>query len=186
MSKSGVDTIVSDYFARLRRALASLPRSRRNQLLEDLREHVIMARSGLGEETELSVREILEHLGTPEDIAAEALADAARPPGRRRLRPGPLTRRKALVLAASAAVLAGGGTFAALSAAGRPAAASARTDAAVVPDANSHCFPQTSAATSGGPAATLTGKATEVAHGTVAGHRWSLWSARGQSGANGL
>jgi len=30
MSKSGVDTIVSAYFARLRRALAPLPRSRRN------------------------------------------------------------------------------------------------------------------------------------------------------------
>ena len=186
MSKSGVDTIVSDYFVRLRRALAPLPRSRRNQLLEDLREHVTVARGGLSQETELSVREILEHLGTPEDIAAEALADSARPPGRWRLRPGPLTRRKALVLAASAALLAGGGTFAALSASGRPVPPSARTDAAVVPDANSHCFPQTSAAASGGPAATLTGKATEVAHGTAAGHRWSLWSARGQSGANGL
>ena len=186
MSKSGVDTIVSAYFARLRRALAPLPRSRRNQLLEDLREHVTVARGGLSQETELSVREILEHLGTPEDIAAEALADSARPPGRWRLRFGPLTRRKALVLAASAALLAGGGTFGALSASGRPVPPSARTDAAVVPDANSHCFPQTSAATSGGPAATLTGKAAEVAHGTVAGHRWSLWSARGQSGANGL
>jgi hypothetical protein len=186
MSKSGVDTIVSDYFARLRRALAPLPRSRRNQLLEDLREHVTVARGGLSQETELSVREILEHLGAPEDIAAEALADSARPPGRWRLRPGPLTRRKVLVLAASAAVLAGGGTFAALSASGRPVPASARTAAAVVPYANSDCSPQTSAATSGGPAATLTGKATEVAHGTVAGHGWSLWSARGRSGANGL
>jgi hypothetical protein len=194
MSKSGVDTIVSDYFARLRRALAPLPRSRRNQLLEDLREHVIMARSGLGEETELSVREILDHLGTPEDIAAEALAAAPRTPGRgRRLqagrwrpRPGRLTRRKALVVATAVAVLAAGGTFAAISASGGPLPASAKTDAAVVPDANSDCVPQTDAATSGGPVSTLTGKATEVAHGTVAGHAWSLWSARGQSGANGL
>ena len=51
---------------------------------------------------------------------------------------------------------------------------------------DSDCYPQTNAATSGGPAATLAAKATEVAHGTVAGHAWSLWSARGQSGANGL
>ena len=89
MSKSGVDTIVSDYFARLRRALAPLPRSRRNQLLEDLREHVTVARGGLSQETELSVREILEHLGTPEDIAAEALADSARPWSRTRIRTAP-------------------------------------------------------------------------------------------------
>jgi hypothetical protein len=54
------------------------------------------------------------------------------------------------------------------------------------PGPDSNCFPQTDAATSGGPATTLTSKATEVAHGTVAGHGWSLWSAHGQSGANGL
>jgi hypothetical protein len=36
MSSSGVEGIVNDYFARLRRALAPLPRSRRNQLLDDL------------------------------------------------------------------------------------------------------------------------------------------------------
>jgi len=33
MSGSGVDGIVSDYFARLRRALAPLPRSRRNTVV---------------------------------------------------------------------------------------------------------------------------------------------------------
>jgi hypothetical protein len=54
------------------------------------------------------------------------------------------------------------------------------------PAPDSDCFPRTNAATSGGPAATLTSTATEVAHGTVAGHSWSLWSAHGQSGANGL
>jgi integrase len=108
MSKSGVDAIVSDYFTRLRRALAPLPRNRRNQLLEDLREHVTLARAGLSEETELSVREIFDHLGTPEDIAAEALAASPRTPGRWRRRLGPLTRRKAAVVATAVAVLAAG------------------------------------------------------------------------------
>jgi hypothetical protein len=118
MSKSGVDAIVSDYFARLRRALAPLPRSRRNQLLEDLREHVSMARARLSEESELSVREIFEHLGTPDDIAAEALAPSPRRPGRWRLRPGrwrlrpgPFTRRTGLALATAVAVVTAGGTF---------------------------------------------------------------------------
>jgi hypothetical protein len=186
MSKSGVDAIVSDYFARLKRALAPLPRSRRNQLLEDLREHVSIARAGLSEESELSVREIFEHLGTPDDIAAEALAPSPRRPGRWRLRPGPFTRRTGIALATAVAVVTAGGTFVAIAASSGPSPAAARTDAAVVPFANSDCSPQTDAATSGGPASTLTGKATEVAHGTVAGHSWSLWSAHGQSGANGL
>jgi hypothetical protein len=193
MSKSGVDAIVTDYFARLRRALAPLPRSRRNQLLEDLREHVSIARAGLSEESELSVREIFEHLGTPDDIAAEALAPSLQRPGRwrlrrgrSRLRPGPFTRRTGLALATAVAVVTAGGTFVAIAASSGASSAAARTDAAVIPFANSHCSPQTDAATSGGPASTLTGKATEVAHGAVAGHSWSLWSARGQSGANGL
>jgi hypothetical protein len=186
MSGSGVEGIVSDYFARLRRALARLPRSRRNQLLEDLREHVTMARAGLSDESELSVREILEHLGAPEEIAAEALAASPRPPGRWRAVPRPLTRRKALVLVTAIATLAAGGTFAGIFASSGPPPAAARTDAAVVPNANSDCSPQTNAATSGGPASALTGRATEVAHGTVAGRGWSLWSARGRSGATGL
>ncbi len=81
MSESGVEAIVSDYFSRLKQALAPLPRSRRNQLLDDLHEHVTMARADLADESELSVREILEHLGTPEEIAAEALAGSRRDGG---------------------------------------------------------------------------------------------------------
>src|ERR1700678_447096 len=152
MSKSGVDAIVTDYFARLRRALAPLPRSRRNQLLEDLREHVSVARAGLSEESELSVREIFEHLGTPDDIAAEALAPSPqRPgrwrlrPGRSRLRPGPFPRRTGLALATAVAVVTAGGTFVAIAASSGASSAAARTDAAVVPFANSDCSPQTGA-----------------------------------------
>ena len=195
MTSPEVEAIARDYLARLERALAPLPRSRRNQLLEDVREHVTLARAGLSEESELSVREIFEHLGPPEDIAAEALATSPRPPGlwrlvpgplNRREAPGPFNRRKALALATAVAVLAAGGAFAGLIASSGSSPAAVRTEAAVVPIANSDCSPQTNAATSSGPAATLTSKATEVAHGTVAGNRWSLWSARGQSGANGL
>ena len=72
------EAIVRDYFARLKRALAPLPGSRRNQLLDDLREHVTMARADVADESETSVREILDHLGTPEEIAAEALAGTGR------------------------------------------------------------------------------------------------------------
>jgi hypothetical protein len=199
MTSSGVEAIVTDYFARLRRALAPLPRGRRNPLLEDLREHVAMARAGLDEESELSVREILQHLGAPEDIAAEALAAAPRPPARWRLTPnrwrrasgrwrlpsGPVSRLKVVSLGATVVVLAAGGAFGAVASSGS-SPATVRTDADVAPYVNSDCSPQTNPATSGGPASTLTSKATEVAHGTVAGHAWSLWSRHGQSGANGL
>ena len=188
------DYIVSDYFERLKRALAPLPRSRRNQLLEDLREHVTLARAGLSEDSVPSVWEILQHLGAPEDIAAEALATvpwpARRPaPGHLPPAPGPVTWRRTLALAAAVAavaVVAAGGTLAGILASSGASPASVRTDAATVPVLRPDCSPVTDAATSGGPAATLTRWAAEVASGTVAGHNWSLWSAVGQSGANGL
>jgi hypothetical protein len=58
--------------------------------------------------------------------------------------------------------------------------------AADVPANNSNCSPTTSPASSGGPAGPLTASDTEVAHGTVGGQDWSLWSAQGQSGAGGI
>jgi uncharacterized membrane protein len=82
MTESGAEVIVNEYFSRLRRALAPLPKRRRDQLLDDLREHVNMARA----ESELSVREILDHLGAPEDIAAEAIASSQRPRSEWRVR----------------------------------------------------------------------------------------------------
>ncbi len=101
-SKPGADAIVSDYFSRLRRALAPLPRTRRDQLMDDLMDHVTAARAGLTHESEASVREIFDHLGEPEDIAAEALAAEALPAdirasGRRRLGSALLTRWYAIV-----------------------------------------------------------------------------------------
>ncbi len=196
MSESGVEAIVSDYFSRLKQALAPLPRSRRNQLLDDLHEHVTMARADLADESELSVREILEHLGTPEEIAAEALAGSRRDGGRWRGRwplgpglawfnEGRPVRRRAIASAAAVVVLTAG-TCGAILTGDSPPPAPVKTDSAEMPLANSDCSPPTDAGRSGGPAATLTSKATEVASGTVAGNHWSLWSAHGQSGATGL
>ena len=197
MSESGVEAIVSDYFSRLKQALAPLPRSRRDQLLDDLHEHVTMARADLADESELSVREILEHLGTPEEIAAEALAGSRRDGGRWRGRwplgpglawfnEGRPVRRRAIASAAAVVVLTAGTCGVILTGDSPPPPASVKTDSAEMPLANSDCSPPTDAASSGGPAAALTSKATQVASGTVAGNHWSLWSARGHSGATGL
>ena len=52
--------------------------------------------------------------------------------------------------------------------------------------ANSSCSPTTDAATSGGSPAHLMSTATKVASGSTDGQSWSLWSAKGQSGATAL
>jgi O-antigen ligase len=48
------------------------------------------------------------------------------------------------------------------------------------------CSPTTDPSTSGTPASTLTSSDTDVASGTVGGEDWSLWSAKGQTGARGI
>lgn len=42
-SGPGADAMVRDYFSRLERALAPLPRDRRGQIIDDLRDHVTAA-----------------------------------------------------------------------------------------------------------------------------------------------
>ena len=64
----------------------------------------------------------------------------------------------------------------------RPPASSASPVTAAV----AGCFPKTSPAMSGGPAATITAHATEAASGTIAGHTWSLWTANGKKHALAL
>ena len=71
-------------------------------------------------------------------------------------------------------------------AAGASAAGANGLPVASAPATNSSCSPATSAASSGTPAATLTSGATQVDSGTVDGMAWTLWSAKGQSGANAL
>jgi hypothetical protein len=75
MTRTDVDDVVSDYLRRLNAALGPLPKSRRELLVAEIKEHVDEARSSLTSQTEGGVRELLERLGEPEDIAAEALAD---------------------------------------------------------------------------------------------------------------
>jgi len=66
------DQIVSGYLARLEQALAELPRPRRADLVDDVRSHIAEARRGLADETDADLLNILDKLGDPADIAAEA------------------------------------------------------------------------------------------------------------------
>ena len=135
---------------------------------------------------------------------AEVTEIETAPTIRRQIRTRRLTRGKSIWVAALLVTLATAGTLVEAlngsSAAVRPRAVSARLGGADpeplsslgpeapagVGNARSSCSPTTDAATSGGSPATLRSAATEVASGTLDGHRWSLWSAKGQSGATGL
>ncbi len=66
------DRMVGEYLDAVRRATADLPPDRRDDLLADLSEHIATARAELDPETEAGVRDILERLGDPVSIAAEA------------------------------------------------------------------------------------------------------------------
>ena len=55
-----------------------------------------------------------------------------------------------------------------------------------VPNDTSSCSPTTNPSSSGGSPSAITSTGTEVASGTVQGQAWSLWSAKGQSGAEGI
>jgi hypothetical protein len=67
-----------------------------------------------------------------------------------------------------------------------PGGTSGDSSAVNGPDENSTCAPATEASGSGGPAGALESLTTQVAGGTLNGEAWSLWSANGQSGANGI
>lgn len=69
--------LVDDYIDGLARAAQSLPAARREELLDDVRSHVAES----GATTEAEVRNVLERLGSAEEILAE-YEDAPGPPPR--------------------------------------------------------------------------------------------------------
>jgi uncharacterized membrane protein len=69
---STADQLVDDYLKRLRRELADLPRERRRELEQEISEHVAQARATLSAQNEAEIRTLLDRIGDPADIAAEA------------------------------------------------------------------------------------------------------------------
>jgi hypothetical protein len=66
------DRIIEGYLVRLRTALGDLPGPRQQELVEDVRRHIAEARAGLAAETDADILNILDRIGEPGDIAAEA------------------------------------------------------------------------------------------------------------------
>jgi hypothetical protein len=69
---STVDRSVEKYLKRLDAELADLPRGRRREIVEEIGEHIAEAQAERPVETEADIRTLLERLGDPADIAAEA------------------------------------------------------------------------------------------------------------------
>jgi hypothetical protein len=67
------DALVEDYLRRLDAAAASLPLDRRAELVSEIREHLQEGLRQSATDDELSVRNLLERLGPPEEIVTEAV-----------------------------------------------------------------------------------------------------------------
>lgn len=76
------DRLVDKWFRALGKAAKGLPTTQRDDLMSELREHVAAARAELPHETNADVRTILDRLGDPDSIAAEARLGVTPPPRR--------------------------------------------------------------------------------------------------------
>ena len=71
MTRSG-DRLVRDYLKRLNDELAGLPPARRRELVDEIEGHIAEASAALPDESESEIRGLLDRIGEPAEIAAEA------------------------------------------------------------------------------------------------------------------
>jgi hypothetical protein len=72
MTATHADQLIDGYLARLRVAATDLPASVHDELIEDMRAHIAEARARETEETDATILNILDRLGDPELLVAEA------------------------------------------------------------------------------------------------------------------
>ncbi len=73
MSAPHADQLVSDYLGRLDSALAGLPQARREEILDEITNHIAEERGRLHDESDADLRNLLDRVGDPAEVA-----DAAR------------------------------------------------------------------------------------------------------------
>ena len=66
------DQLIEGYIARLSAAAGDLPKSARQELIDDMRSHIAAARAREPEETDAAVMNILDRLGEPAEVVADA------------------------------------------------------------------------------------------------------------------
>ncbi|HEX9823161.1 MAG TPA: hypothetical protein VGB51_02055 [Actinomycetota bacterium] len=64
--------ITAEYLRRLRSELRDLPREQRDEILREIEGHIAEATTRMGDAGEVGLRTLLDDLGDPADIAAEA------------------------------------------------------------------------------------------------------------------
>ena len=80
--KAPADRLIAQYLATLDRALGALPRARRRQIVGEISRHIAESRSDLDHETPATIKALLERVGDPRAISAEAGADDSDTPSR--------------------------------------------------------------------------------------------------------
>jgi hypothetical protein len=81
--KAPADQLIAQYLATLDRALGALPRARRRQIVGEISRHIAESRSDLDHESPAAIKALLERVGEPRTIAAEAGAyESETPPSR--------------------------------------------------------------------------------------------------------
>ena len=73
------ERFIHSYLKELKRELRGLPRHRRRTFLKEVQTRIAAARSSLSSESDAEIRRMLERMGHPADVAAEAHDFAARP-----------------------------------------------------------------------------------------------------------
>src|SRR5207237_1961747 len=72
MSAPHGDSLIEGYIARLRVAASDLPSNSRDELVDDVRAHIAEARRRAPEETDATILNVLDRLGEPDVVVAEA------------------------------------------------------------------------------------------------------------------
>jgi uncharacterized membrane protein len=71
---TSADELVADYLKRLERELSDLPRGRRREIADEVSAHIAEARASGDVESEAEMLTLLDRVGAPDEIAAEARA----------------------------------------------------------------------------------------------------------------
>jgi hypothetical protein len=71
------EQIIAEYLAQLELALAAVPMSRREEIVGEIREHIVQARAQLADESDADLHNLLDKIGDPAELASSARSDAA-------------------------------------------------------------------------------------------------------------
>ena len=66
------ERVLDEYLERLERSLSDVPSARREEIVSEIVSHIDEALAEEPDDSEASVRNVLDRVGDPEDIAAEA------------------------------------------------------------------------------------------------------------------